>query len=218
MSVCSGSTARLRAVVPVNRYNNHYEWVDLSVDTDEGPLRIKGATDPIIVDEDAVPLLPTEIKTKSDIETLTSPNRHHRAQLHAYMAGLSEKFDIDLIDGVLLYASRKSLDVKVFHVTFDKEFWRDIVVEWASDHTRYRLGGNLPPASPEYDWECGFCDYRERCGRTDNPYEDTGPRGFLPLYDEYPKETVREYLDAHPEVKLTQTLARTYPDSPSSVE
>jgi hypothetical protein len=25
LSVCSGSTARSRAVIPVNRYNNHYQ-------------------------------------------------------------------------------------------------------------------------------------------------------------------------------------------------
>ncbi|MFB6198528.1 MAG: Dna2/Cas4 domain-containing protein, partial [Halobacteriaceae archaeon] len=98
-------------------------WVDYTVDTKAGEIHIKGETDPVIVDADGVPLLPTEIKTKSSLSHVTSPNQHHEAQLHAYLYGLSQKYDRQVTDGVLLYAAREDLEVKRFHITFDPHFW-----------------------------------------------------------------------------------------------
>lgn len=70
----------------------------------------------------------------------------------------------------------------------------------------------LPPADPEHDWECRFCDHRHRCGQSDKPYSDEGPRGFLTGFDDYPRERVQEYLQAHEDAELTPTLARLCPD------
>jgi CRISPR-associated exonuclease Cas4 len=200
-----------RAVTGPDTYVRNTEWIDITVDTAAGNLQLKGITDPVIVDADAVPVLPTEIKTKKSVDTLKAPSDHHKAQLHAYMAGLSEKYEINVTDGVILYGSRNTLDVCVFHIEFDKEFWQDTVVAWAGEHTQYRLDDELPPATPEVDWECKFCDYRERCGKASTPYNDTGTTGLLPLYSDYPKENVCEYLDAHPDACLTPTLAHVYP-------
>lgn len=36
--------------------------------------------------------------------------------------------------------------------------------------------------------------------------------GFLPRFEEYPREKVREYLDSYDGARLTPTLARQYPD------
>lgn len=201
-----------RAITGPDTYVRNSEWVDFTVETDAGELQIKGATDPIIVDHDAIPLLPTEIKTKESVKSLTSPNRHHKAQLHAYMVGLSEKFDLEVTDAVLLYGSRKSLDVEVFHVTFDETFWQSTVLDWTSDHSQYRIDEELPPASPEYDWECKFCDYRERCGKGNTETDGLGPIGLVPLYDGYPRDSLVEYLDAHQAAQLTPTLAQTFPE------
>ena len=200
-----------RAITGTETYVQNSVWIDFRVERKGVELRIKGETDPLIVDHEAVPILPTEIKTKSTVENTTSPNRSHRAQLHAYMVGLSKKYDIDLRDGVILYGSRDTLDVKVFHVEFDQTFWEEVVLEWASNHTQYRLKNKLPPAEPEYDWECKFCSYRERCGQGESEYRDFGPLGLLPGHD-YPREKVAEYLEAHGSESLTPKLAEEYPE------
>ncbi|MFP9062328.1 PD-(D/E)XK nuclease family protein [Natrialbaceae archaeon A-chndr2] len=198
------------AVVGDDEYVTNSLWVDFTVQTDAGELQIKGSTDPVIVDSDANPLLLTEIKTKQSVESVESPNVHHRAQAHAYMKGLSEKYDRNVAEAVILYGSRETLDIKAFHVDFDPWFWRSTALDWAATHTTYRLNEELPPADPEFDWECRFCSYRERCGRGDTTYDDLGPGGFLPLH-EYPREKVRTYLEAHDNAKITPTLAHCYP-------
>lgn len=187
-------------------------WVDYSTNTHVGQLKFKGSTDPVIVDADAVPILPTEIKTRSTLENLSEPNPAHRAQLHAYMEGLSRDYDADIRTGVLIYGSRKTLEIKRFRVDFDEEFWQESVLDWASDHTEYRLEESLPPASPEAEWECGFCDYRERCGKGDRHESDVGSSGLLTRYTGYPRERLREYLEANPHGKLTPSLAFEYRD------
>ncbi len=201
-----------QAITESNTYVQNSVWVNFRVETGGVELEIRGETDPLIVDTNAVPILPTEIKTKSSIEHTSSPNRSHRAQLHAYMVGLSKKYDIDLTKGVIMYGSRESLDVKIFHVEFDVGFWEDIVLEWAASHTEYRLKDKLPPADPEHDWECKFCAYRERCGKGDTGYGDSGPYGFLPGYSGYPKEKIIEYLEAHDETHITPSIAEEYPE------
>jgi len=201
-----------RAITNADTYVQNSVWVDFRVETKGVELQIKGETDPLIVDADATPILPTEIKTKSSVEHTSEPNRSHRAQLHAYMAGLSEKFGVDLTDGVVMYGSRKTMDVKIFHVEFDEEFWEDVVLEWAADHTHYRLTEELPPAEPENDWECKFCSFRERCGKGDSNHKDLGTDGFLPNFADYPREKVVRYLESNPDALLTPVLAEKYPD------
>lgn len=192
-------------------YVRNSMWVDFEEATDAGTVRFKGATDPCIVDRESAPLLPTEVKTKREVADLDGPNRHHRAQVHAYMRGLAEKHDREVDAAVIIYGARKTLNVRAFTVEFDPEFWRE-VVKWAADHTAYREAGELPAADPEYDWECGFCDYQHRCGQSDQPYADEGPRGLLPGFADYPREQVAEYLRAHDDAELTPTLAGEYPE------
>lgn len=187
-------------------------WVDFTESTAAGELRIKGSTDPVIVDANGAPILPTEIKTKEAVDSLDEPNAHHLAQLHAYLVGLSEKYDREITDGVLVYGSRKHLDVRVFHVEFDRDFWEETVLEWASDHSLFRLEDALPPAEPEYGWECQFCEYRNRCGEGETSHADWDHRGLLPEYEGYPRQKVIEYLEGHDEETLTPMLAEVYPD------
>jgi CRISPR/Cas system-associated exonuclease Cas4 (RecB family) len=201
-----------QAITDSDTYVQNSIWVDFRVETEGDKIQIKGATDPVIVDSNAVPIFPTEIKTKSSIEHTTSPNRSHRAQIHAYISGLSEKYDIPLSQGAIVYADRQSLDVKVFHIEFDEEFWNETVLAWAANHTEYRLEDELPPADPEYDWECEFCSYRERCGEGDSAYHDVGPEGLLPDYSEYPRKKITEYLEAHDSAQLTPLIAERFPE------
>jgi CRISPR/Cas system-associated exonuclease Cas4 (RecB family) len=193
-------------------YVRNSMWLDFMVEVEDTEIRIKGVTDPVLVDNESSPLLPTEIKSTSSIEYKDSPNRHHRAQLHAYLAGLSAEYDQSLTEGVLIYVSRETFDMKAFRVKFDTEFWDETVVSWANTHTEYRVNGNLPPAHPEADWECEYCSYRERCGKGDKPYADMGPEGFLPDVAFYPRNKVEAYLEAHDGAKLTSILAEEHPD------
>ena len=200
------------AVADENEYVTNSLWIDFYVSTDAGEIRLKGETDPVIVTPDYEPILLTEIKTKDSVEHTTEPSRHHLAQLHAYLKGLSEKYDRNITEGVILYVSRKTLDVKSFHVEFDPWFWSEVVVGWAETNTTYRLRDELPPATPEYDWECKFCAFRERCGKGQSRFRDEDPEGLLPRFDEYPREKVVEYLNADGNARLTPTLANLYPD------
>lgn len=198
-------------VVGPDTYAANSLWVDYTVDADAGELQIKGETDPVIVDREGQPILTTEIKTKQSLEAVDAPNRHHKAQVHAYMWGLSEKYDCSVTDAVILYGSRTTLDIAPFHVEFDPNFWTETVLDWAADHTDYRLDDDLPPPDPEFGWECDVCEYRQRCGKQETPYGDSGPVGLLPLMDTYPRARVREYLQARPDARLTPALAHEYP-------
>jgi len=193
-------------------YVRNSMWIDFNVEVEDNELRIKGVTDPVLVDGESNPLLPTEVKTTSSIEYKDSPDRRHRAQLHAYIAGLSAEHGHDLTKGVLIYVSRETFDVKIFRVEFDSEFWNETVLLWAKMHTEYRLDDELPPAQPEADWECEYCSYRERCGKGDTQYADMSPIGLLQNVESYPRNKVREYLDAHDGATLTPTLAEKFPD------
>lgn len=214
-----GSTVEEQLVQPFleehimgeDQYITNSLWVDFTVQTSAGELRVKGSTDPVIVDDDANPILPFEVKTKDSVEHLDQPSTHHLAQLHAYLKGLSESYNRDLSRGVILYIGRTNLDARSFSVTFDQDFWDNEIVPWMADVTAYRLEQELPPDTPEYDWECKFCSYKERCGKGERTTEDLPSIGFLPLF-EYPRDKVIDHLEVHEEVKLTPTLANLYPE------
>jgi CRISPR/Cas system-associated exonuclease Cas4 (RecB family) len=196
------------------RYGTNDMWVEFEIETDSEPLTIRGSTDPVITDRQGRPVLPTEVKSTSSVDHLDEPRVEHRAQLHAYLEGLSRKYDREIRTGAIIYGSREDFEVKVFPVQFDPDFWEDTVLGWASEHTEYRLQEQLPPADPTHDWECKFCDYAERCGKGDLGVSDTGSRGFLPLFTDYPRKSVVEYLDAHRSegAKLTPSLAQQFPE------
>lgn len=187
-------------------------WVDFAIDTEPRPLEFKGSTDPVFVDAEASPILPTEVKTRATLDNLTSPNRAHRAQLHAYLAGLSEEYGIEVRTGLIIYVSRQSLDIRTFRVDFDEAFWQDVVLEWAAFHTEYRLEDELPPAAPEDEWECEYCSYRERCGEGGRNFGDVATTGLLPGYTGYPREKLVAYFQAYPDARLTPSLAFAHPD------
>ena len=202
----------LEDIVPNGVYVGNSYWVDFTVETEEGEIRFRGETDPVIVAEDGRPLVLVEVKTKSSVSNLEAPNRHHRAQVHPYLYGLSQQYSQTVTDAIILYGSRDTFETTAFHVEFDPLFWKDIVLNWAIAHTESRTLKKLPSANPGFEWECEFCSYRQRCGKTDLPHSDIGPTGLLPLYDDYPRQKLIDYLEAHEEAQLTPTLAYSHPD------
>lgn len=192
-------------------------WVDAPLETADREIRLQGLTDPVFATRDGTPLLPTEVKTKRDVSTVDGPSEHHRAQLHAYIHALSVTRDVDLDRGALVYVSRVDLDATVIDVPFDEVFWNDRVVPWMADHTAYRRRPGIPPARPEQNWECDNCEFRIRCGKTDDPVDDAGFDGFVPRH-RYPRGRVEAALAADDGRVLSPTLARAYPDIAEDAE
>ncbi|MDR5672023.1 PD-(D/E)XK nuclease family protein [Halalkaliarchaeum sp. AArc-GB] len=203
----------LQDVVPDGLYVQNSLWIDSTVTVGDSEIRVRGSTDPAIVTADGTPILVTEIKTTTNVERMSAPKPHHKAQLHAYLHALDEDYAHDITNGVLLYGSRETLDLEVFNVAFDVEFW-ERVVSWMAKQTDYEENSELPPASPERDWECSYCSFKHRCGEADTPYQDINIDGLLPVFDGYDRDALEEYLDAHADAdaRLTPTLAHVYPE------
>lgn len=200
----------LRAQVEDDYYVRNSMWVDFEIECDGQTVKIRGETDPVLVDDESRPLLLTEIKSTSSITHLDSPKQYHRAQCHSYLYGLSEKYDVNLTEAIILYAERETLKMKRFRLEFDPYFWTQ-VLQWAATQTTHRAMESLPPANPEYSWECQYCPYRNRCGQGDTAGSDAAPKKLLPLF-EYPKEELTNYLEGCSEEQLTPTTATQYPE------
>lgn len=199
----------LQDVSPDHLFVQNSVWTSSTIDVEDVELVVKGMTDPVLVTDDGEPVLVTEIKTSSSVEYRSDPAEHHKAQIHSYLFGLQSQYDRE-IPGVIVYISRDTLDLKAFSVDFDAGFWMD-VVGWMRDQTGFEDKDELPPASPRQDWECKYCDYKNRCGKGSEPFQDLGTEGLLTLH-EYPKESVKEYLQSHDDGLLTPTLAHLYPE------
>lgn len=197
-------------------YVQNSMWVDYQLETPAGDLHVRGSTDPVICTQEGDPLLPTEVKAKQSFDSLDkenpTPADHHRAQLHTYLYGLDQTVSYPVQTGLVIYIDRKQHNLRAMTVKFDQEFWEETVLEWAQTQSSYRFEETLPPAVPEHGWECGYCSYRQRCGRGDGPYSDQPVNGFLPLML-YPKQQVKTALEAENGTdQLTPTLAHQYPE------
>lgn len=195
-------------------YVQNSMWVDYELETDAGELQIRGSTDPVICTRQGDPILPTEVKAKQSFDGLDdedpTPADRHRAQLHAYLHGLNQTVSYPVQTGLVIYVDREHHDLRAMTVEFDHEFWTKTVCEWMATQSTYRLEGAIPPAEPEHDWECGYCSYRQRCGKGDEPYRDEPVDGFLPLVS-YPREQVDRALRAEGGTEtLTPALAYHY--------
>lgn len=177
-------------------------------------LEFSGEIDPVITARNGDPLLVTEIKTTSSDSYFgedAKPNLSHKAQLHAYLEGLNREYDHDITHGIILYAHKRTLDVNVFEIEFDRDFWED-TLDWAAEQAEHRLNELLPEADDPLD-TCGWCEYSTRCGEDPSSnWSDIGADGFVPL-TEYIEENTVEYLRAESErnAKLTPTLAYQHP-------
>lgn len=92
----------LESIVGSGEYVRNSMWVDTTCETNAGEIQIKGATDPVIVNGESEPLLLTESKTKGSVDHLTEPDTHHKAQAHAYMYGLTQKYARRVTDAILI--------------------------------------------------------------------------------------------------------------------
>lgn len=192
-------------------YTTNSIWVDFSVSTDAGEVVIRGSTDPVIVDADSKPILLTEIKSKKSVDHLEKPDERHLAQAMAYLLGLSEKYEQDINQAVIIYVAKSDLSLKPFFVSLDDDFWEERVLPWISDVKAYRLEQELPPATPENGWECNYCPYKERCGNGERDFENIPPGGLLPLFS-YPRDSLTDYLELHTDAKLTPSTAHEFPE------
>lgn len=192
------------------RYVANSLWVEEAVVAAGETVTIRGSTDAVVVDASGVPEFVFEIKSTSSLSDSPTANPHHRAQLHAYMAGLSAKHDRPVHDGAILYVSQDTLEMALVPVSFETAFWTDIGV-WMAAMVDARATESLPAADPEAAWECDYCSYATRCGQaTNSPVSDASPAGFVPGI-EYPRDVVEDHLAAYPDIGVTATVAQQYP-------
>lgn len=184
-------------------------WVETEMETTVGTVWIKGSTDPVVCDDSGKTYVVTEVKSTKSLEYLDEPHSHHLAQLRAYQHALRNESG-EVPDGLLLYVDKTTLELEVFEPAFDEDWFKSEVVEWCSELTECRLECELPPAEPHQDWECGNCEFKERCGRGTTPVGSLPAEGFLPVM-KYPEQAVYEYLRAHEHSRVTPTLAAEYP-------
>lgn len=203
----------LESLIPSELYIGNSFWVSYEICVDGTELTIRGSTDPLVVDEQNVPRLLMEVKTRSSISDLEKPLKRHKAQLHAYLYGLSQEYEETLTEGVLIYVQRKTFEVRAFSTPFDVDFWCETVLEWMTTQTKQLNDEQLPPGKPEYQGECRYCSYRNRCGRGEAEHKDLDAIGFLPLYPEYTRSKVKDHLEARGDegAKLTPSLAHQFP-------
>lgn len=81
-----------------------------------------------------------EIKYSRNIED--KPLDHHINQLKLYM------FLTDKSKGILIYFTPQGLREYVFDEVISEEFVRELLATWAS---------------PRYEWECQYCNFRNIC-------------------------------------------------------
>jgi len=117
----------LQTVIPDQSYVQNSVWIDTTVTHEGTELRFRGATGPVLVTADADPVLVTEIKTTTSLGHISEPKTHHKAQLHAYLYGLDDDYEHPITEGLLVYGSRESFNIKVFHVSFSEDFWQTVV-------------------------------------------------------------------------------------------
>lgn len=216
----------------------------IHIDFEEDGLRIVGSTDNVVVGSDGTPIALTEQKTTKNLYYIRENGikKRHKAQLFAYARGLVEKYDLDEYPELLIaYGSRESLEVEVFSVEFDPDFWSR-VVENQQAETEARRDDDLEPEvqGEENQWLCEFCDFQQRCGGYepgDRPSWENGgwtgdvdywknddvsslvrgqfsnePHvGFIPGV-KHPRSDVVGHLLAYPSVNLTPTVATLYPE------
>lgn len=168
--------------------------------------------------------------------------RSHKAQAYAYARGLQNEFGLQQPPDIkIIYASRETLEVEQFEIGFDEQFWTE-VVEWAQKTAYYEIEDIFPPTvNDDQKYMCSYCEYAERCGGYEpgpkpgvmggdwdeapdeywwndtiandmmNRLNDQPVAGFIPR-KQYPEAQTIEHLQAHPDVKLTPTIAATHPD------
>ncbi len=185
-------------------------WVEIPLEDEGGTVTLRGCTDPCIVDANGNPLLVTEVKT-CDPPHRDAPADHHIRQLQAYLGAFRELDQTSEPTGVVLYVDRRDFTLRSFEVPFDPTIWKEVRCQ-AREHRDIVGSDQLPPANPEYDWECDVCPYRHRCGESTMPFADRPEKGFLPLLETYTRSAVREHLAAHSTVDLTPTLADRFPE------
>lgn len=192
-------------------------WIEETLTVAGTSVTIRGSTDPVVVKRNGTPTYVTEVKSKAELPESPTASPHHRAQLHAYMAGLSAKHDCEIRSGAVIYVSRKTLEMAVVPVSFDEDFWEDIGI-WMATLAEARAQERLPPAEPEHDWECSYCSFANRCGQaSETAVADRPPTGFVAGVA-YPRRAVEAHLDAYPDVALPATLAVQYPDLAEAFE
>lgn len=127
---------------------------------------ISGRADDIIIITVGKTRYVVEIKTIDDLETKRQrnfiPKIEHKAQLNLYLKAYPGA------KGILLYIDRSNFEMEEFEVNFDPELFNDSISRVELLH-EYLTKRELPPPeaknNPEMQWQCSYCEYRNKCER-----------------------------------------------------
>jgi len=104
---------------------------------------------------------------------------HMLEQLKGYCALLGSKHGILVVLHVRGNYRDRKIELKTYRVEFDEEELERTVEELVrrkEELERCLRENELPPASPQYDWECTNCYYAELCRATEKIKNHEGER------------------------------------------
>jgi len=89
---------------------------------------------------------------------------HTVKQLLTYYLLLKDEHDID--EARVIYIDREDLNKQVEFTYWLTPKWEKIIMDEIKKLDEYWEKGILPPPTPIYDWQCGYCNVTscESCG------------------------------------------------------
>lgn len=138
-------------------------------------LKLKGHIDMILFAEiDSVPVCliidlksigsyPYKKKFGRKENREVNPSRHHELQLATYSLAVEKDFDVSDSQMFLVYYNKDTSKFKVQAVK--RDFMNEAIEYWTRINDLVSKG--LPKVnnieSPIRDWECGYCQFKDKC-------------------------------------------------------
>jgi CRISPR-associated exonuclease Cas4 len=121
---------------------------------------IRGKPDVVLLSYNLEPHTLYEVKSKSSVKDFTDMAIHQRYQGGIYEHELKKK---GLKFYYLVYISRNNPDEHAqFDAALTDEDWNRIE-DYFRVMDEYDTKDQLPPAIPMEDWQCDYCDFKQRC-------------------------------------------------------
>ena len=125
---------------------------------------ISGRADDVIVISVGKARYVVEVKTVESLESKRNflPKKEHVAQLNLYLKAYPNA------KGILLYVDRSNFDMEEFEINFDPKLFDETIKRVEILH-EYLTKKEVPPPeakeNPEMQWQCSYCEYRNKCDR-----------------------------------------------------
>lgn len=133
--------------------------IKINYSDSEATFSVYGRIDDFIITKDGKKIL-IEVKSASDVNSVSEPQEKHLMQLNLYMKYESP----DL--GFLVYVDKKNMSIKQFEVKLDERLY-ETTMQRFKDLDKHLKDNELPFAEYYFDdkkvWECKYCPYYSEC-------------------------------------------------------